>query len=570
MRLKWIFCSILILLLIPVSSAYLYEINQMDTVYLGETVDISRVMSWSGQFAYFTSGQPGDYPARIVDVNEVGNMYHYYIDPSKYCVGTWYKWDGEKESAGNMVAFYIASGVRNNTYISSLNLTSDTEQTHNISAPLTKPAKIPKETHLLLARGDSGTLRYGVASTTEQKAQGYLWLFGAVPDYDLTKGSLMTSGMILGERMNYTSNDSVNTYTFTESMSSNLQEGWYSGYIQFAGENSRLDVFYKPEHKVDNDLVQILETPYDDELIPDVSIEGDLPIRVQQKFEQLIQASQYSDDIIVPISVEVVTPTVSIGDYWEDSDTIVIRGSTPMRAGTIISVIIDPDQYALLPDIRAHTYHTTAQYTEQSKIEADCTVEYTDLNNDGYNVSVYNGTAYNITFSNGTYLNGVYLEDSIKTKTKCTSIPRIYSITIPINWDELAVGHHKIYASINSNGVEISNTKDFDISGSWVNPAPTQEFNKLIVVKEGDSHQVNLSSNQTISPTVTLSPTPTVTETDEIVYVGNQNVTPTVHGTSTLPIPETPIQKQPDNNWILWLGAVIAILVCIGYWLYNG
>lgn len=569
MRINWIFCCILILLSIPASSAYIYEVYQGDTIYLGEIVDISRVMSWSGQFAYFTNGQPGDYPAKIVDVNEDGHMYNYYIDPAKYNVGTWYKWDGEKEPSGNMIAFIIAPGVRNNTYISQLNITP----TKSVPSTTPAPTKEPKDTHLLLARGDTGTLKYTVPVDYRDHPQSYFWLFGTIPDYDLTRGSLMTSGTMLGIPMNYTSADAISSFTFTPEVSRGLQEGWYSGYIQFTGENGRQDVFYTANHKVGDSRYQILDTLYDDSLVPDVPIDGYTPIRVQQEFETLIKNTEYSDDTIIPISVEVVTPSITIGDYWEDNNTIVIKGSTPMSAGTVISVIIDPDHYALLPEIKAHTHKTVAGYREYGDTESECITTYRNLNNDGYNISVFNGTTYNITYSNGTYLNGVSLQNTISSKTKCTSIPRVYSITIPLNWNELSIGHHTIQATIDSNGIFTTSSKDFDITGTWINPQPVKELNKVVVVREGDSHQISIDN---ITPTVNITPTITAattkpTEPEEIIVVGNPNATP--KPTKTKPVitqTPPPAQKQPDNNWILWIFAVLAVIICAVYWFYNG
>lgn len=569
MRFSWIFCLILVLSSIPISSAYIYEVYQGDTIYLGETVDISRVMSWSGQFAYFTNGQPGDYPANIVDVNEEGHMYNYYINPAKYNVGTWYKWDGEKEPSGNMIAFIIAPGVRNYTYISQLNITP----TKSVPSITPNPTKEPKDTHLLLARGDTGTMKYTVPIKYRDHPQAYFWLFGNIPDYDLTRGSLMSSGTMLGVPMNYTSAESVNSFTFTPETSNRLQEGWYSGYIQFVGENGRQDVFYSTDHKVGDTRYQILDTLYDDLLVPDVPIDGFIPVRVQQEFETLIKNTEYSDDMIIPISVEVVTPSISIGDYWDEESNIVIKGSTPMSAGTMISVIIDPDNYALLPEVKAHTYRTIAEYRDGGNSESDCITTYTNLNNDGYNVSVYNGTAYNITYINGTHLNGVTSQNNLASKTKCTSIPRVYSIKIPLNWNELSIGHHTIQATIDSNGVHTSSTKDFDITGSWLNPQPVREFNKVLVVREGDSHQVNIDNttgtNTSFENTTITITTPTIkpTVSEEVIIIGNPPVSPSPVKTTTA---VSPTQNQPDNNWILWILALIAVFSYIGYWLFNG
>jgi len=556
----------IILLICPLVSAT-YEVIQGDTLYLGETVDISRVMSWSGQFAYFNNGEPGDYPAKIIDVNDVGHMYNYYIDPNKYIVGTWYKWDGKDERAGNMLAFTIAPGIRNNTYISQLNPETTPAPFPNQTV-MTMPAKIPQETHLLLARGDTGSLHYGLPynQTNGVKQQGYMWLFGNAPDYTLTKTNLMTKGTLMGIPMNYTSNDSVHSFTFTPETSRTLQEGWYSGYMQFSGINGKQDVFYNLEK---NQLDSIYKG------IDPVKLDGFIPTRIQQEFQILEQPSEYTDDILVPISVEVVTPSLTIGDYWEDADNITIQGSTPMSEGTIITVIIDPDNYALLPEIRAHTYRTTAQYKIMNNVvmkEADCVTTVTNLNNDGFNATMYNGTAYNVTFANGTTINGIQLGNPTSSKTLCTSIPRIYTIRIPIKWSEMAIGRHTIHASIDTYGIKAETNKDFLITGEWVNPTPTKEFNKLIVVKQGSSPRINISSRENEDsgefPNQTII-TPEITQPADIIIIINQS-----EGNPAPPVqtPKSPASapESQGSNPFLWLAVIGMIIAVFIGWLYWG
>lgn len=553
-----------------------YEVIQGDTLYLGETVDISRVMSWSGQFAYFTSNEPGDYPAKIIDVNDVGHMYNYYIDPTKYIVGTWYKWDGKDENAGNMLAFYIAPGIRNNTLISQINPTTTLNPTP--IQTMTLPAKIPQNTHLLLARGDIGSLHYGLPYNQSYgiKQQANLWLFGNSPDESINQANFMTTGTLMGVPMNYTSNDGVYSFTFTPEISRNLQEGWYSGYFQFSGLNQRQDVYYETNHKVGDYRNTILETPYDDDKIPDVPLEGFIPFRIQQEFEKLESNSEYSDDILVPITVEVVTPTISIGDYWESNGNITIQGSTPMSEGTIITVMIDPDHYALLPEIRAHTFRTITKNKIVNGVEikeAECITIINEMNDDGYNATMYNGT-----LSKGIQIGAT------PTKTKCTSVPRIYSISIPIKWNEMAIGSHTIYASIDAYGIKTSMNKDFQVTGEWVNPTPTKEFNKLIMVKEGESHLVNRESGLNVNsngfPNQTAIITPEVTQPEDVIIFMNQTGNNTIQSTPIqtpvpTPIPTpvhtpAPVKETQSDNPLLWLIAIGVIIAVIIGWLYWG
>ena len=547
-------------LILPASATI--EVMQGDTIYLGETVDISRVMSWSGQFAYFSSGETGKNPTKIVDVNDVGHMYSYYIDPAKFNVGTWYKWDGEEESAGNMLAFYIAPGTRlTNITVTKINNTI----IKSIEPPELIPPENPLDTHLLLARGDSGILRYHLPNAPENgiNPQGYIWLFGDAPEYDTINKN---SGRLLGIPMTYEPNGSINSFTFSPEMSGNLQEGWYSGFIQFTGVNRRQDVFYDKDKNN-------LDSPY--KSVEPVNLDAFTPTRVEQEFIRLQQSALYSDDLLIPISVELVTPSISIGDYWEEEDYIVIRGSTPMKNGTAISVVIDPDQYPLKRDLIAHTFNTTAtnRVLDGKAIrESECIAKITELNEGGYNATMYNGTSYNQTYTfNLSFVNRSPALNPSVSKTTCTSIPRVFTIKIPIEWDNMAIGPHWIQATIEAPGIKTTMNKDFKISGIWVNPTPTMEFNKMIVVKQGQT-PLDRAHNLT---TVTTTPEP---EQPPDVIITMLQIQPNTTGGPSITTVITPIPvgtpkpaESPFNNPIAIIIAAVVVggAILIG-WLYWG
>ena len=596
------------LLSIPVVSAYTYEVYQGDTVYMDETVDISRVISWSGEWAYYNGGEEGDYPDMIVNFHDYGFMYKFKITKDKgFRIGKWFKYDGAGvDKAGYNLAFIIAPGVRNNTLISQLDEIKKGKAT---PVPTGQPVPesntvIPQDTHLLLVRGDTGTLKYGL--NWEQSGginqTGYIWLFGTHGDYDLTRGAPFLTGTLAGVPMNYTSSDATSSYKFTPELSATLPEGWYTGYFQFVGKNGMQDVSYNPKHYIkfgDNrdGYYKILETPFDDEIIPDVILEGLIPMRYQQELELLAKPSKYFDDILIPITVEVVTPSISIGDYWEEADDIVIEGSTPMSAGTVITVIIDPEQYPLTMDKKEHTFTTPAinagkgvNSKGETSGESNCITTITDLDNNGFNTSMYNGTIVHAGFS---------------SKTKCVSIPRIFTIRIPIEWGEMGIGRHTIRASINSNGVTTSMNKDFVISGEWVNPTPTPELRKVIVVREGGSHAVSLANGSvldssgfpngsiTTQPTLTIMVNGTVVNStisedlymyisdNESVYMNqsefNETLHPNVNRSNVRPLvtlPPTPEEPTPEptptddvsipvNPFVVILATLVAGIVLI-------
>jgi hypothetical protein len=530
---------------------------QGDEVFLGEeNCDLSRVISWQTTFAYYNSGYPGGIPDREVEVS--GFMHNVYIDPAVYCVGTWYKYDFGDDDAGNMLAFVVKSGVRPEVY------TNETPAPGTTPIIPTPPAKnIPKETHLYIARGDHGTLSYALdwnKTLQNTPMNGTIWLFG-------TSSSLT---QVLDEPMVYNSNDTVNTYTISPEKSDTLTPGFYTGYIQFAGANGIKDVWYSQSHKIDDYRYNILETPYDDAVVPDVPLEGYVPSRVQEEFEKLAKSSRYSDDVLIPITMEVADPELTITNYWEELDFIVIQGTTNLEAGTPITIWIDPDQYPLPADKRAHTFNTTA-------IKETTT---------GYLLTVDDHK---------------YIDEDGNPVLQARSSPRTFKISIPLLWGELGIGEHSVVAEVTKYNIDVTTTKIFAISGTWVNPTPVPEFKKVIV-SEGGTHAVSLDNKtvfdssgfpngsvqptiqagtwdidvngnpvmRTTYPVVTLPPTPTLPPVNETLHPNvnttARNNTRPITVATTIPT-RTPIPVPTDDVTIpvspvlALMGIAVVVLV---------
>jgi hypothetical protein len=483
-----------IIIFFPKVSA-VYEIEkQGDIVFQGEYVDISRVMSWSGQFAWWASGNPTHVPDRIVDYNDQGFMHNYYIDPDKYVVGMWFKWDLEDEARGNMEAFEVRKGTRNETY------PSFPGRATPVPTPTPgQPAKnIPKDTHVLIARGDNGLLKYGLDyNQSEGKEQSaYLWLFGTVD----------SKTKILGGPLTYHKNDSVYSYEFTPQMTEGLVEGWFIGYLQFTGPNGFQDVFYVPSHKFESDgeFHQTLDTPYDDKIIPDINLDPFIPIRISQEFEKLEKKSQYCDDILVPITMEVATPSINFREYYTSGNNITIQGDTTMAAGTMIVFMIDPQRWALPNDIKAHTWST----------------ETTGSQNE----------------------------------------PRTFSMDMPINWKEMSVGaNHTVRATVEKNKIKVSQFKDFKVTDVYIVPTPTPERDRVLVEEYG-WHVLNVTPTATPIPTEAPTITPTDTTTTNITTAQTTTIT-TAPTPTAVPTPKpTPTIKVPVET------ATILIAVGLGLW----
>jgi hypothetical protein len=409
--------------------------SSLSVAYLGEYVDITKVVGWTGQFGFWY-GYPtaGSKPDIVVDATTF--QHRYWIDPSKYKVGIWYKWDGAWESAANSEAFEIKYGTRPAPV--------PTEPArYNFTDPKITPlvTPIPEEkapVHIVIARGDE--LTYSYKSSDTGINHGYIWLFGKLQS-------------VLGDEMER--NSSTYSYPFREEVTENLQPGWYYGYLQFS--NGRPDVWYNASHKVGDDMVPILETPYDDSIIPDVPTLGWLPEHIQADFELLESNKEYSKDILVKITMEVVDPTVQFTDYYEEDDDIVIMGKSPIVAGTNISFVIDPDHYTKGYSLTSHTF-TTQLF---GKIDE----------------------------------------------------PRQFKISIPVDWDELSIGEHIVVSTLDRLKIHLTNKKEFDVTSIWANPTPIPVTEKVVVDGNG-WHRVNVTPTPTPTPQIIY-----ITSTPEIVYV---------------------------------------------------
>jgi hypothetical protein len=476
-----VFCSILIT---HVTANCVVE-KQGDVVYLGEYCDISKVLGWQNQFAWWASGEPEGNPQRVVTVN--GFMYNHYIDPSKYTVGTWYKWEGYIERAGNSLAFEVKAGKREAPNVTSSQPLNATVNGTETPAPLERTH--PKDTDILIARGDEGVISYepdldiNISGATDQK--GFIWFFGG------------SDTKILGVPMNYSSQYGINSYVFSPNDTEHYTTGEYKGYIQFVGKNGKQDVFYDKENNT-------LDSPY--KKVGAMPIDGLQPFMINSLFAGMANKSEFCDDYLVPITMTVMDPSVTIQEYWEEYDDIVIEGVTTLSNGTSLHVQVDPDHYALTKEILENTYPT-------------------------------------------------------QTYGKVDEL-RKFIISIPLKWGEMSVGHHKKTVSVDKYKIKTSMDKDFDVTGVWVNPTPTMVFRKVIVDEYGVhvvdelGRAINTSNNMS-------TPVPTTAK----VTVVKTTITPPVISHPTTPTPiATPIPTTTDDVVVPLppeLGVLALIIVAV-------
>ena len=246
-------CSGLLMLISPVHA---YSVGQGDTVYLNDTCDLSLVVSWPDyQLAWCSSGQPDCSSPYIIDLG-YENQHRVLITPDRFKIGSYYRWDGAWHRGENMYAMEVSSIrpvpkiiVENNTIVA-------------IEQNVTEAARM-NNTHILLARGDAINYTYTPENSVDTGA--YIWMFRSNAD--------STGYGILGERMIYSYATKSYTWEIPYTKSETIPEGEYSGYIQLVGLNKHQDVFFSEHHETAKYVYEdVLDTLYDDNLVPDVPI----------------------------------------------------------------------------------------------------------------------------------------------------------------------------------------------------------------------------------------------------------------------------------------------------------
>ena len=192
----------------------------------------------------------------------------------------------------------------------------------------------------LVARGDGPDILFHYNSTSDVcgtgpgNAKAHVWLWGAtttLPDKALeSRGDDYEWGM-------------------TSAETQSLDVGKYTGYIQFPGVNSRQDVFWDP-------VARCIDTPYDDKVYPDIVADIRFPATFRSSFEKVAKDMKYSDDLLVPVTLNVVDPSIRITDITQGEDKLWISGTTTWSNGTEITIRLDPDNYALASEKRKHTW----------------------------------------------------------------------------------------------------------------------------------------------------------------------------------------------------------------------
>ena len=236
--------------------------------------------------------------------------------------------------------------------------------------------------------------------------------------------------------------------------------------------NGRQDVFYEP-------IAKCLDTPYDDMYVPDQVINLRNPAGTKVLFENMTKNVKYSDDFLIPITLTLKDPEISITDITQGQDKMWITGITTWSDGTEITFRLDDDNYALASDKKKHTWTTTV---------------------------------------NGTLANW-----------------RKFDQMVPIEMKDMYIGMHELKMTVDKNGYVVNTFHNFRITGTFIMPTPTPEFVKYITDIDGKRA---MPVNITEIPTPT--PQPIITQVQSVsapVYSETPIPSPTPVPTTVKPTP---------------------------------
>lgn len=471
----WILFIFICVILLAGARGQAIEIHQGDKVYLNETVDISLAVSWPDfKIAWCANEAYGCVPPDQV-INITGNMHRYYIDPAFYHLGSYYRWDGTWHTAENMDAFTVRNGTRPNvTAEPNVTVTLEPEPT---VIPFNNTPVLKNPTHILLARGDVITYTYTLSGDAPQ-GNGHLWLFGGDARYNFKR--LMDLPL---ERTGQ-----VYRFEFNQTFSESLDYGKYSGYLQFDSNNNFQDVFYNQEK-------DILDSPYKD--VKSVSLAGGItPELVKSSFERMERDPIYSDDLIIPLSMEIVLPGLHFTEYYEVEDAIYMEGITTMHVGTDITAIIDPDKWVRETEKQQHTVQVPV--------------------------------------------------------TGALDQPRIFSVSLPIVWDDMAIGDHQIRFTVHQPGLGLTQDKWFHVTNTYVMPDPTP------TTKKGISGEYGWKVITTI-PSPTPTPIRTVTQVQSVSVPVYSNETP-IPVKTQVPTSVKPTPVPTTESVVIPLNPVLGLI----------
>jgi hypothetical protein len=310
-----------------------YYVYQGDTVYLGDTVDVSGVMSGVLNFAYYGGYGELDGDQYLLDLpNRKSGYYRFYIDPAIFGsrLGKWYKWNGYVERQANNLLFVVAAGKRPVVNQSPLIAANNTT---NQPPPVIAPVPIRHISDILVARGDPLNIVFKNAK---------IWIFGRTFTYfdsatinnTIALNGSITQGMVAGD------------YTLVAQQYNNNSPNYN---LRYNDTNHQIEYFDPVNFRVNYiDLYGIGGT---------VALE---------KFRSI---QKYTRDEFTEYSLTVQDPYIeitSLDQQYINGTTFVqvIRGYTNLRIDTVIDVTIDKEK--LTEDSKKYSiFHSSVKGTNK-------------------------------------------------------------------------------------------------------------------------------------------------------------------------------------------------------------
>jgi len=305
-----------------------YYVQQGDTVYLNETVDISGVAAGVLNLAYYNGYDcVGDNQYLIPLPKTKSGYYNFYIDSTIFGsrMGRWCKWNGYEESNGNIIAF-VLSYAKPIPFNSTSNIT--------LQNPNQTPAEFPKVpimpvkhiSDYLIARGNGFSIP--VNGTTN------CWIFGArdsLLDYHSFNGSID----ITPEAINTLSPGSYTVLLQTRENGTGETTVRYNpdaGMIQWFDPKTftihGFSVTQNTPETVLNKLIEILPEVHDKYQLFKLEVQ-DPTIVID-----LINSLNYLNDTGAPQTQGIILGQQSYMD---------VRGYTNAAPDTLINVVVDAD-----------------------------------------------------------------------------------------------------------------------------------------------------------------------------------------------------------------------------------
>ena len=308
-----------------------YYVNQGDTVYVGQTIDISGVVPPYQYLAYWDGFTMYDRNASyLIPMSYKKDSYYYfYLDPKIFStrLGKWFRSDLKFEPNGNNLAFVVKKAqpipVANKTENESLQNPNQTP----IEIPAVSPLPIHHVADYLVARGGSFTIK---GNNTVS-----VWLFGArdsLLDYHMYNNSAVIAPQLI----------------------STLSPGRYTVLLQEQEPGYEGD----PAIRYDNISESIQWFDSQTFTIQGFSVSDQTPENVLKQLEAVFPKTHYQYQLF---NLEIQDPTISIdqidslnqlnntgapqaeGLILGSQSYIDVRGYTNAAPDTLIQVGVDVD-----------------------------------------------------------------------------------------------------------------------------------------------------------------------------------------------------------------------------------